>query len=134
VQVLRYKLSWVNTLASCSARKDLILPLRKPIIGNDGTEVREIMVPNGTHVTVSLLGANRNRDIWGQDAYEWKPERWMSPLPDSVTEAHFPGVYSNMSVSNGSPSFLTSDLCIRMTFSEDGLACEYFSPSQLTVL
>jgi cytochrome P450 len=47
---------------------------------------------------VGVLGANRNPEIWGDDAYEWKPERWLSPLPDSVTQAHMPGIYSNTSV------------------------------------
>lgn len=92
-------------MASCRACKDVILPLYKPIIGIDGTEVREIIVPRNTDIMLSLLGANRNRDIWGQDADEWKPERWLSPLPDSVTDAHFPGVYSNMSVVNSPPPF-----------------------------
>jgi len=96
------------------ARNDTILPLHKPIISKDDTEVREIIVPKNTLVMLSLLGANQNRDIWGQDAYEWKPERWMSPLPDSVTEAHFPGVYANM-----------------MTFSGGGRSCIGFKFSQL---
>ena len=74
----------------------MILPLLKPIIGKDGTEIREIVVPRNTNIMASIVGANWNPDIWGADAYEWKPDRWLSPLPDSVTEAHFPGVYSNM--------------------------------------
>jgi cytochrome P450 len=47
---------------------------------------------------IAILGANRNPEIWGDDAYEWKPERWLSPLPDTVMAAHVPGIYSNMSV------------------------------------
>jgi len=27
----------------------------------------------------------------GEDVYQWKPEQWMSALPDSVAQAHFPG-------------------------------------------
>jgi cytochrome P450 len=27
---------------------------------------------------------------------EYKPERWLSPLPDSVADAALPGVYSQM--------------------------------------
>jgi len=76
--------------------KDVILPLSKPIVGSDGTEVREIFVPSGTNISVSIIGTNRNPDIWGKDAYEWKPERWLSPLPDSVTQAHVPGTYSSL--------------------------------------
>jgi len=47
---------------------------------------------------VGVLGANRNPEIWGDDAYEWKPNRWLSALPDTITRAHYPGIYSNMSV------------------------------------
>jgi cytochrome P450 len=77
----------------------MVLPLLKPIVANNGVEVREIIVPKGTDIMVANLGANTNPEFWGDDAYEWKPERWQSPLPDSITQAHFPGVYSNMFVS-----------------------------------
>ena len=72
---------------SFSAQKDTVLPLSKPIIGNDGTEVSEIVVPKSTNVLIAIRGANRSADIWGPDAEEWKPERWLSPLPDSVAKA-----------------------------------------------
>lgn len=54
-----------------------------------------ISVPKGTTILISILSGNRNKDLWGEDALEWKPERWLSPLPNSVTEARIPGVYSN---------------------------------------
>jgi len=56
----------------------------------------EILIPNGTNVTVSIFGINRDPAIWGEDAAEWKPERWLSPLPSSVSDAHVPGVFGNM--------------------------------------
>ncbi|KAI0312384.1 cytochrome P450, partial [Amylostereum chailletii] len=34
--------------------------------------------------------------IWGPDADQWKPERWLSPLPENVAAAHIPGIYANM--------------------------------------
>lgn len=34
--------------------------------------------------------------MWGPDALEFKPERWLSPLPESVVITHLPSVYSNM--------------------------------------
>lgn len=94
------------------ARRDMILPLLKPIVGLDSTEVSEIVVPKNTNIIVAILAANRNKNIWGQDAYEWKPERWLSPLPDSVMEAHFPGIYSNMM------TFLGGHACIGFKFSQ----------------
>ena len=79
-----------------SARRDTVLPLMTPIKGLDGEEIREIPVPNGTKVTIGLMASNTNPKLWGADADEWKPERWLSPLPEEVTAAHLPGVYSNL--------------------------------------
>jgi cytochrome P450 len=62
----------------------------------DGRVITELAVPNNTHVTIGILAANRNPEIWGSDSDEWKPDRWLKPLPDSVSAAHIPGVYSNL--------------------------------------
>ncbi|KAF5316333.1 hypothetical protein D9619_006491 [Psilocybe cf. subviscida] len=64
--------------------------------GLDGKEMHEIHVPEGTHITVAILAANRNPDVWGPDAEEWKPDRWLAPLPESVINAHLPGIYSHL--------------------------------------
>jgi cytochrome P450 len=56
----------------------------------------EIPVPNNTDVIIGIMASNRNPELWGEDVLEWKPERWLSPLPDSVAEAHVPGIYSNL--------------------------------------
>ena len=113
----------IATLTLSSAPKDIILPLSKPIIGKDGTEIYEIVVSKDTMIIISILGANRNPGIWGEDAYEWKPERWLSPPPDSVTKAQFPSVYPNMSVSNSWFSCLSPDNITRMTFMGGDRAC-----------
>ncbi|THH05492.1 hypothetical protein EW146_g9889 [Bondarzewia mesenterica] len=76
-------------------RKDVVLALGTPITGVDGTKISEIMIPNNTGIYVSILAVNRDPGIWGDDAMEWKPERWLSPLPPSVAEARIPGVYAN---------------------------------------
>ena len=73
------------------------MPLMWPIKGVDGTDINEIAVPKDTDVIISVFGANRDKRIWGPDAEEWKPERWLQPLPQSVADAHMPGVYASMS-------------------------------------
>ncbi|EJF59821.1 cytochrome P450 [Dichomitus squalens] len=95
-------------------RQDVVLPLSKPIRGVDGTMIHEIFVPKDTVVAIGLLASNRSKAIWGEDAEEWKPERWLSPLPESVAEAKVPGIYSNL-----------------MTFLGGGRACIGFKFSQL---
>ncbi|KAI5123118.1 hypothetical protein M0805_001474 [Coniferiporia weirii] len=97
------------------ATKDVVLPLKWPIKAVDGkTDIREIMVPKGTVVLVSIPGANLSKAVWGEDAQEWKPERWLKPLPESVADAHLPGVYSQM-----------------MTFIGGGRACIGFKFSEM---
>ena len=76
--------------------KDMVMPLSTPIRGNDGTTMNEIPVPKGTGIIIGILACNRNAEIWGPDAAEWKPERWLKPLPEAVTNAHVPGVYSHL--------------------------------------
>ncbi|CDO68551.1 hypothetical protein BN946_scf184998.g48 [Trametes cinnabarina] len=78
------------------ARADAILPLSKPVQGRDGSLIESIPVPNGTVVFVAIQASNVSEDLWGPDAREWRPERWLEPLPETVTEASIPGVYSNL--------------------------------------
>ncbi|KZV66370.1 cytochrome P450 [Peniophora sp. CONT] len=59
------------------------------------TNGESIYVPAGTEVVLSNHGLNTDPAIWGVDAHEWRPERWLEPLPESVAVAKIPGVYSN---------------------------------------
>ncbi|EKM49766.1 uncharacterized protein PHACADRAFT_214286 [Phanerochaete carnosa HHB-10118-sp] len=95
-------------------RDDIIMPLSEPVQGLDGTSVSEIVVPKDTTVFISIRGCNRSTAIWGEDALEWKPERWLQPLPKTLGEAHVPGIYANL-----------------MTFLGGGRACLGFKFSQL---
>ncbi|KAF5334841.1 hypothetical protein D9758_014295 [Tetrapyrgos nigripes] len=70
--------------SSCSRFN--VIPLSKPIIGRDGSKITELTIPKDTSIIISLLNANRNLDIWGSDAAEWKPERWLNPLPKQVVD------------------------------------------------
>ncbi|KAI0631630.1 cytochrome P450 [Trametes polyzona] len=97
-------------------RADAVLPLSKPIRGKDGTPISSIFVPKDTLVFIPIQAANVNPDLWGADASEWRPERWLEPLPVALTEAKLPGVYSNL-----------------MTFWGGGRACIGFKFSELSM-
>ncbi|KAK7062544.1 hypothetical protein VNI00_000032 [Paramarasmius palmivorus] len=97
-----------------TAVKDTILPLSTPVVGTDGSVITEIPVPAGADVLISIMGSNRNEALWGPDALEWKPERWLNPLPNVISEAKIPGVYSHL-----------------MTFNGGGRSCIGFKFSQL---
>ncbi|PIL27290.1 cytochrome P450 [Ganoderma sinense ZZ0214-1] len=100
-------------MLSKTALQDTILPLQTPLRGVRSEEMHRVPVPKGTTVFIGIAAVNKDKALWGDDALEWKPDRWLSPLPEAVTQAHIPGVYSNM-----------------MTFLGGGRACIGFKFSQ----
>ncbi|VDC07361.1 unnamed protein product [Peniophora sp. CBMAI 1063] len=77
------------------AGRDAVLPLQDPVRDVDGNVLSEVFVPKGTEVICNIAAVNQDFGSWGADAREWKPERWLTPLPESVTDARIPGVLSN---------------------------------------
>ncbi|KAI0823858.1 cytochrome P450 [Trametes gibbosa] len=94
--------------------KDTILSLSAPIRGRDGQLIDAIPVKAGMRILTDFRACNTNKDLWGTDADEWKPERWLKPLPRALEDAHIPGVYKHL-----------------MTFIAGGRACIGFTFSQL---
>ncbi|KAM5531524.1 hypothetical protein V8D89_010179 [Ganoderma adspersum] len=78
------------------ALQDSTLTLSEPMRSSDGSMVDSVFVPKGTNVLVGVRACNRDRALWGNDAEEWKPERWLKPLPKAVEAASIPGVYSHL--------------------------------------
>ncbi|THH09099.1 hypothetical protein EW145_g2244 [Phellinidium pouzarii] len=92
------------TQLSRTTKNDVIMPLMWPIKSADGkSEIKEISLKKNTNVIISIIGANRSKLIWGEDAEEWKPERWLEPLPESVSKAHLPGVYASIAPKDDVP-------------------------------
>ena len=73
-----------------------MLPLLRPVRGRDGRALSEIAIAAGTTVFPHLQAGNVGREIWGEDAAEWRPERWLAPLPRAVEDARIPGVYAHL--------------------------------------
>lgn len=82
-------------LLALSTRSDVILPLSSPIRDVDGHEIHELFVPQNTNVYAHIYNFNRDPSIWGPDAADWKPERWLVPLPESVSKANIQAIYAN---------------------------------------
>ncbi|KAI0823800.1 cytochrome P450 [Trametes gibbosa] len=102
----------VNVIARAAA-KDMCLSLFTPVLDKNGETITEVAIPKGTWIMANLQASNCNRALWGEDAYEWKPERWLKAHPSPLEEARIPGVYSNlMSFSGGTRS------CIGFKFSQ----------------
>ncbi|KAH7337444.1 cytochrome P450 [Rhizoctonia solani] len=76
---------------------DWTLPLQYPVRSQDGKiTISNIYIPKGTCLHVSLGAANRDERIWGNDAREFKPSRWLEPLPASAAISRMPGIYSSI--------------------------------------
>nr|GAT56756.1 predicted protein [Mycena chlorophos] len=58
------------------AQVDDIVPLSEPVVTATGETVDRITVLKDTVVTVSIRYMNRATALWGEDAFEFKPERW----------------------------------------------------------
>ncbi|PIL34328.1 cytochrome P450 [Ganoderma sinense ZZ0214-1] len=102
------------SLNSRLANADTVLPLSQPVRCTDGTVITEVPIQKGTYVILNLRACNINKALWGEDAREWKPERWLAPVPKAVEDARIPGIYSNLT-----------------TFLSGGHACIGFKFSQL---
>ncbi|TFK23745.1 cytochrome P450 [Coprinopsis marcescibilis] len=70
-----------------------------------GDGLASLPVPKGTSLFVSIASANRHESVWGPDAKEWKPQRWLEQAPDGWAsgkqawiskDVKLPGVYSGM--------------------------------------
>jgi cytochrome P450 len=94
------------------ATQDDQLPTIFPVHHCDGTIVMDksfVHVPKGSFVHVAIEGLNLDKGIWGDNAWEFQPDRW-DHLPEGV--AALPGLFSNtLTFSSGPRS------CIGMRFS-----------------
>ncbi|KAH9852228.1 cytochrome P450 [Lenzites betulinus] len=66
------------------ATRDTVLPLQHPVRSVSGEEATSVPVPKGTNVIISILGSNRNPRVWGEDADEWRPARWLTATGERV--------------------------------------------------
>ncbi|KAF8688378.1 cytochrome P450, partial [Rhizoctonia solani] len=79
-----------------TATSDWDLPLYYPVTAKDGKSVvTNIHVTKGTSIHLSIRAANMDERTWGEDAGEFRPGRWLEPLPPSLSNARIPGVYSS---------------------------------------
>jgi len=80
------------TMRVCTRETDLI-PVAEPFLDRKGVLRSAITVSKGDIVIVPVQAVNKSRRIWGDDACDFRPERWEKP-PKEVKAV--PGVYSNI--------------------------------------
>ncbi|KII91550.1 hypothetical protein PLICRDRAFT_51689 [Plicaturopsis crispa FD-325 SS-3] len=72
--------------------KDDFIPLSKPFVDRNGVQRNGIHIAKGNGVIIPILSINRSKELWGEDALEFKPDRWDN-LPESVTS--IPSVWAH---------------------------------------
>ncbi|KAF8346059.1 cytochrome P450 [Amanita rubescens] len=75
------ELQWLDCVVMESLRVLPPVPLTFRI-AEKTDYIGDILVPKGTHLLIPVRVVNTYKDIWGEDAEEFKPSRWLN-LPDS---------------------------------------------------
>jgi len=82
------------------ACKDDMIPLNTPYTDRHGQVHDHVRIQKGTQILIPILALNRLKALWGEDAFEFKPERW-EKLPEAVQS--IPGVWGNLMTFIGGP-------------------------------
>ncbi|TCD66192.1 cytochrome P450-dit2 [Steccherinum ochraceum] len=79
-------------------QEPITMRLSEPMTGVNGDAIDSIFIPVQSTVIIGIAASNTDRAIWGDDAHEWKPERWMSAdsCKTDSSGTKVPGVYNNM--------------------------------------
>ncbi|KIO34085.1 hypothetical protein M407DRAFT_16998 [Tulasnella calospora MUT 4182] len=94
-----------NSVLDTTARiatKDDVIPLAKPFVDRRGVERKEIRIKRGEQIALNITAVNRDKDIWGEDSFEFKPERWLEEKAQHKS-TEIPGVFSSLLTFLGGP-------------------------------
>ncbi|TFY55001.1 hypothetical protein EVG20_g9479 [Dentipellis fragilis] len=75
------------------AENDDVIPLAFPVTTKTGETISAIPVRKGQEVQISISAYNRMPEIWGEDAQEFKPDRFLGSRGAKQTSV---GVYANL--------------------------------------
>jgi len=82
------------------AMKDDVIPLGTHFVDKNGETHHGIKVTNGDLITIPIIALNRSKSIWGEDANEFRPERWES-VPEGADS--IPGIWGKQLSFLGGP-------------------------------
>ncbi|KAJ3880021.1 cytochrome P450 [Lentinula edodes] len=75
------------------AAHDTVLPLSKPITTTTGETISSLPIGKGTKLVLSIAAYNRNKEVFGEDADVYNPDRWFRT---SAKKGPTVGVYGNL--------------------------------------
>ncbi|KAF8509096.1 cytochrome P450 [Gautieria morchelliformis] len=77
-----------------SAGRDDVIPLATPLKTRTGEIITSIPVSKGQHINISISGYNRLKSLWGDDADQWRPERFLEGVVGNQKTGL--GVFANL--------------------------------------
>ncbi|KAJ4468353.1 cytochrome P450 [Lentinula aciculospora] len=80
------------------AAHDTVLPLSKPVTTTKGKMISELPIRKGTKLVLSIAAYNRNKEVFGEDADIFNPDRWFR---SSERKGPTLGVYGNLLTFSG---------------------------------
>ncbi|KAI0253592.1 cytochrome P450 [Lactifluus subvellereus] len=80
------------------AGRDDVIPLAFPITTKSGEQISSIPVKKGTAIDILIGAYHRLPEIWGPDADEWNPDRFLDPDRAKQTTV---GVFANLLTFSG---------------------------------
>ncbi|THH14731.1 hypothetical protein EW146_g5637 [Bondarzewia mesenterica] len=78
------------------AVQDDVIPLNMEFVDKDGVRRKEIRVAKGDIIYIPIRILNRSVEFWGEDAHEFKPERWINAPEGPAQSARIPSIWSNL--------------------------------------
>ncbi|KAG8722654.1 hypothetical protein FRC09_005904 [Ceratobasidium sp. 395] len=78
---------------SRQATEDAVIPVGQSYKDRYGVTQNEIRIQKWDTLRISILAINRAKDVWGEDAWEFRPERWDNP---PLMTKEMPGVFGNL--------------------------------------
>ncbi|KAH9946884.1 cytochrome P450 [Amylocystis lapponica] len=82
------------------AARDDVVPLGTPVVDTRGQVHESIKIDKGQGIFISITAVNRAKALWGEDAFEFRPERW-EKLAGAMTG--IPGVWAHLLSFLGGP-------------------------------
>ncbi|CAL1709423.1 unnamed protein product [Somion occarium] len=83
-----------------TAVKEDVIPVGEPYTDRYGNIQNEVHIQKDDVIMIPILAINRSKKIWGEDSFEFRPERWESP-PEGAAE--IPGVWGHLLTFLGGP-------------------------------
>lgn len=130
-------LTYLTAVCNESLRLYPPVPFMRRIVKSTDAELNGIILPNNTYVTTCPWSLNRSNAIWGPDAAEFKPERWLTTeldISNSIPVSS--GTSTDPSSYRLDPTGGTNDVYAVISFSHGARSCigERFAKAEMLAL